>query len=154
MTQKCNEKNQSKNSQIASREILDKSLDRLRDSIIPQIGSSRKIVRILWVVIYLGLFVFFSYSFKNLVCKYTSYPTRMDLIVETSSQLVFPAVTVCNENPVRKSMIKRLQKFSELVVLENYVTTMVGSNAQQINSDHQTEKEIVCPEGMYIIGTE
>ena len=76
----------------------------------------------------------------------------MELSVETTSHLIFPAVTVCNENTVRKSLIKRLRDFADLVVLDQYITTLVDINARNINFDQQLEKKIVCPEGQFVFG--
>ena len=90
-----------------SKGIVERSLARLRDAAVPQVGSIRKIVCAFWIVIYIGLFLFFSVSFISLVEKYCNYPTSMNLIVETRPNLPFPAVTVCNENPIGKSMLAR-----------------------------------------------
>ena len=45
----------------SSKRLVKKSLYRLRDAIVPQVASTHKTVRILWVLIYLTLFGFFSY---------------------------------------------------------------------------------------------
>ena len=135
-----------------SERIMKRSLSRLRDAAVPQVGSTRKRVRIFWIVIYLGLFLFFSFSFANLVDKYFKYPTSMSLIVETRSQLPFPAVTVCNENPVRKSLIGRLKKFYDLVILDKYITTLVDFKAQNLKSDLDSDNEDTkqCPVGKFV----
>ncbi|XP_075244718.1 uncharacterized protein LOC142338719 isoform X3 [Convolutriloba macropyga] len=132
-----------------SKEIMEKSLVRLRDAAVPQVGSTRKIVRAFWIVIYIGLFLFFSVSFISLVEKYMNYPTNMKLIVETRPSLPFPAVSVCNENPVRKSMIARLKKFNDLVVLDKYMATLVDVNAQKLKKGRSSKVTIKCPNGYH-----
>ena len=107
------------------RRVVKKSIKRLRNAIVPQVGGTHKTFRLLWMVIYLGLSAIFLFSLRKLVIKYLEYPTTSELTLEIDNNLTFPAVTVCNENPVRKSLISRYRKFSDFLLLDKYVANHV-----------------------------
>ena len=98
-----------------------KARKRLRNAIMPQVGGTHKTFRYIWIAIYLGLIATFSYSLYRLVDKYLKYPTNMEVKIVSASELEFPAVTICNENPVQKSLISRLKLHKDLKYLDDYM---------------------------------
>ena len=110
-----------KTSKKRRQEILSESAAQLRDATVPQIARDHKIVKLIWLLIYIGLFITFSFSLYEIVAKYFSYPTSVEIEIVSRPRLEFPAVTVCNENPVRKSLVGRIKEYSDLLVLDDYV---------------------------------
>ena len=112
---------------------------RLRDAIMPQVGGTHKTFRYIWILIYLGLMATFSYSLYRIIDKYRKYPTNMEITIVSASWLEFPAVTICNENPVQKSLISRLKLHKDLKYLDNYI----HNHVLQLAGDNET----TCGEG-------
>ena len=73
------------------------------------------------------------FRFSILVKNYLKYNVDISIEIQTAQSLKFPAVTVCNENPLRRSLIERINKFNDLVLLDDYVLSYVYSVAE--NSD-------------------
>jgi len=44
------------------------------------------------------------YNLQAVVIKYFSYPVTVGISIEHAADLDFPAVTICNVNPVRASV--------------------------------------------------
>ena len=117
-------------SKKAKRKTLSESASQLRDATVPQFAREHKIVKLIWLLIYIGLFLTFSYSFYEITTKYFSYPTLIEIEIVSKPRLEFPAVTVCNENPVRKSLIGRIKEYSDLLILDDYVKQSMLTFAQ------------------------
>ncbi|XP_078698642.1 epithelial sodium channel subunit alpha-like isoform X1 [Branchiostoma floridae x Branchiostoma belcheri] len=63
--------------------------------------------RLFWTCLFLASFSYFLYQAQTLVNKYLVYPVNTDVKIEWS-ELEFPAVTICNANPLRyRELIKR-----------------------------------------------
>ncbi|XP_035694516.1 degenerin deg-1-like [Branchiostoma floridae] len=62
--------------------------------------------RIVWGIIFLASFAYFLYNFSLMLQRYFSYPVTTSIDIKFAS-LPFPAVTVCNLNPVRASKLPR-----------------------------------------------
>ena len=130
---------------LTPKELVRYAIERVVYALVPQLGVARKFSKIVWLVIYLGLMGVFLYSFEKMVEKYLDYPTTNQLMIETEANLTFPAVTVCNENPVRKSMIGRYRKFRDLVILDDYVAMNAHLKIQGYGETN--EPDTVCPKG-------
>ena len=128
--------------------VMKKSTYRLCDAIFPQVGSTHRTFRIIWILIYIGLIVVFSVYLHGITNKYLSYPTTTEMTIETVSSLEFPAVTICNENPIPKSKITRFRKYADFQTLDNFTTTFLNVSAaglyQNLNSTHMK-----CPAGKF-----
>ena len=61
--------------------------------------------RILWTVFLLSGIAFFSYQSSKLIRKYLSYSTATKVNLVYEDILEFPAVTICNFNTFKKSVI-------------------------------------------------
>ena len=62
--------------------------------------------------------------------KYYKYPLTIEIEIISKPALEFPAVTVCNENPVRKSYVGRLWFYQDLMLLDDHVKYSLRSKAQ------------------------
>ena len=125
-------------------EVLSESAAQLRDATVSQIGREGKFLKLFWLLIYIGLFLLLSVSLNQIVIKYFSYPTLIEIEIVSKPMLEFPAVTVCNENPVRKSLVRRIRKYNDLLVLDDYVKNSLQAFAA--NAFDQLEL-IDCQEG-------
>ena len=125
--------------------IMRNSVLRLVDSIVPQIGAEEQtLFRIIWVMIYVGLFVIFAHTFRDLIDKYNKYPTTFDLTVETGAKLQFPVVTLCNENPIKKKRIN-YPYWTDLELMEEFVSSLPSQLLAQDESGQLSENS--CPRG-------
>ena len=70
-------------------------------------GKSR-IRRILWAVFLLTAIAFFSYQSISMLKKYFSFPNTTKVSLKYDSMPDFPAVTICNFNMFRSSVVKNL----------------------------------------------
>ncbi|XP_077988552.1 epithelial sodium channel subunit alpha-like [Glandiceps talaboti] len=70
----------------------------VRASTIPQ--------RLVWFVLFLAAVVVFIIISTSLVNRLLDYDVKVDMSIEFSRNLVFPAITICNLNPLRKSKLE------------------------------------------------
>ena len=88
----------------------------------PQIlDAANWFLRIFWIVAYIGLTAVFAIQFSTLVRLFLSYPVQTDFTIVRSSAATFPAVTVCNNNPVRKSLLEKVRNYVDLAALDDFV---------------------------------
>ena len=73
--------------------------------------------RLSWAVLITFGFGFAVYQINDRIQFYLSFSTTTDIEMVQADQLEFPQVTICNENPVRKSVAEDLGKnFFSVVV--------------------------------------
>ncbi|XP_033750683.1 LOW QUALITY PROTEIN: acid-sensing ion channel 1-like [Pecten maximus] len=63
------------------------------------------IKRIVWFVVLVGMLAWLSVQCYWLLDKYFKYPVDVKIELISSPTMEFPSVTICNRNPLRKSMI-------------------------------------------------
>ncbi|XP_033096490.1 degenerin-like protein unc-105 [Anneissia japonica] len=68
--------------------------------------SETKLGKIIWTSLFLAAVSLLLYQSKELVAKYLTYPVDVQLDVEYKTELEFPAVTICNINPIRESLLR------------------------------------------------
>ena len=127
---------------------------RLRDATISQTGRGRWFLQVAWLIIYIALITCLLFQFAKLIKMYFDYPTDIDIEIISKSQLEFPAVTVCNENPLRKSLVGRIVEYEDLLLLDRFVMSSVQSFAEnafnrgQLSSceenDHRCNRSGTC----------
>ena len=61
--------------------VMKKSTYRLCDAIFPQVGSTHRTFRIIWILIYIGLIAVFSVYLHGIINKYLSYPTTTEMTI-------------------------------------------------------------------------
>ncbi|KAK8774917.1 hypothetical protein V5799_010551 [Amblyomma americanum] len=71
-----------------------------------QLAQSRNPFRIvIWVVVFVGLGSVALSNLYELMDEYFRYPLTVNIRLEDVNNVEFPAVTICNLNPVRKSLL-------------------------------------------------
>ncbi|XP_035679933.1 uncharacterized protein LOC118418201 [Branchiostoma floridae] len=60
----------------------------------------------MWTIILVTCVALFVYQSAILIKSYFEYPVNVDIKVVDSKKLTFPSVTVCNNNRLRKSMLR------------------------------------------------
>ena len=61
--------------------------------------------RILWICVLVGAAIFFVFYISNSLVEYFDYPKTVNVEIEYTERLEFPAVTVCNENLARYAVV-------------------------------------------------
>ncbi|XP_077990153.1 acid-sensing ion channel 2-like [Glandiceps talaboti] len=91
----------------------------------PSIGIIR---RLFWLLVVLTGFAALSYQISNSVTSYRSYlsNTNQDVIYTTS--LTFPAVTVCNFNEMKKSLVDELYGDGVTTLIDAMYPTIVAEH--------------------------
>ena len=70
-------------------------------------SSTNFFTRGLWILIFIGLVAATAWNTAKVVSEYLSYPVETTVTVESKSTVPFPAVTVCNRNPVPCSKLAK-----------------------------------------------
>ncbi|KAL4239590.1 amiloride-sensitive sodium channel [Mactra antiquata] len=111
---------------------------------IPKIVSSRQIaVKVLWCLLFIATASVLTYQLYNLFRTYYSYPIQTSVSLEFSA-IPYPAISICNMNPVRKSkleQVKSLEKLINKIPDDSYVRKRREALKQPLNEDiHQWEQ--------------
>lgn len=80
--------------------------------------SRPTIQRILWLILLACMFGLFTWQTSTLVSKYFEYRVTSRVQIINDRQSIFPAVTICNFNRYRKSIINNTE-LGEIVLLKN-----------------------------------
>lgn len=86
-------------------------------------GSTSTYRRGIWLVLFLGSFVFLIYGIKVNLYKMCEHRVVMKTALKHNTSLPFPAFTVCNANAIRKS------KAGETVLHDFFKYADQGKNA-------------------------
>jgi len=89
--------------------------------------------RSVWVLLLIVGASFTTYQILDRITYYFSYPTVVNIRVQHAAEMLFPTVTVCNENFITLSGATSLSKMS-LIILCEFVTR----SEIQKNSHHLT----------------
>lgn len=115
--------------------VLNDFADWTSASGIPQIAYAlNKIIRILWIIIWLILVGVFLFQFYNIIVKFLSYPMSITTSLDYGPQ-DFPVITFCNNNPLRYDKIRGVAAYSEIEELMDQYTAMVQSGYSDISGD-------------------
>ncbi|KAL4240209.1 hypothetical protein ACF0H5_001003 [Mactra antiquata] len=84
---------------------------------IPKIVSSRQIaVKVLWCLLFLATFAVLTYQLVSLFRTYYSYPIQTSVSLEFNA-IPYPAISICNMNPVKASKLNQSDELQELLNL-------------------------------------
>lgn len=103
---------------------------------IPQIAYAlNKIIRLLWIIIWLILMAVAFYQFYNIVKKFISYPMTVTTSLDYGPQ-DFPVITFCNNNPLIYTKVQENNvTFADIIQLMNEYKEMVATNYSNIATD-------------------
>lgn len=87
--------------------ILDEFIGNTTTHGLPRIISNQYsiLIRVFWSLVTLTFFAVLCFQGTSLVIDYFKRPLSTKLTIVTQSKLDFPAVTICNLNMMRKSML-------------------------------------------------
>ena len=88
-------------------------------------SSTSATARLIWLILILLYFVACFVQIGFLVSTYKNVPVKTNLEIENERSSVFPAVTFCNVNIIKKSLVQKLQdkcksKFSGDIIASKY----------------------------------
>ncbi|ESO09374.1 hypothetical protein HELRODRAFT_168355 [Helobdella robusta] len=84
---------------------------------IPHIDHARgRIRKVLWTVLTLICLGMLVVNMKELCNKYLDFEVDMKFSVQHNLPLLFPAVTICNNNPMKKSKIPEIKDLNESII--------------------------------------
>ncbi|XP_060579534.1 uncharacterized protein LOC132736423 [Ruditapes philippinarum] len=109
---------------------------------IPKIVSSRQIVvKVLWSILVLAAFAVVSFQLYLLFKTYYSYPSQTSVSLDFSP-IAFPAITLCNLNPVRKSQLHRSEDLRDLLSEDQvYARRKRGTEGTKSENKHLLDAE-------------
>ena len=65
--------------------------------------SNSRIRRTIWLLFVLSSFVFFTYQFYSCLREFFNYKVNTIVYMSNDDETEFPAITICNQNTIRKS---------------------------------------------------
>ena len=103
---------------------------------IPQIAYAlNRVIRLLWIIIWLILVAVAFYQFYNIVKKFLGYPMIVTTSLDYGTQ-DFPVITFCNNNPLIYTKVMEYDTdYADIIKLMNDYTQMVANNYNDIPSD-------------------
>ncbi len=102
-------------------------------NVTPQIHETSGLLSLMWSLAYLTFATVLLYQTSMTVSDYLSYPVTVSISLQTGSGPVeFPAVTICNNNMLRKSAVGRVTYLRDLALLDQFVQAELGSSASGI----------------------
>ena len=127
------EKHSPEMNRLGTRQELIKAAEHLLESTTPHVLQKRKVAAAIWAVIYLGAIFCLLFQAYDLFEDYFSYPTNINIDVLTWKQIDFPAITVCNINPLRKSYVLRDRRYRNIALLDNYLLSLMRTRLNDSN---------------------
>ena len=103
------------------------------------ISSQTTFRRIIWTLFLLFGVGYFSYQSSVLLKKYLSFPVTTKTTLEFEEEPEFPAVTICNFNMLRKSIVER-NNFTEVTDLA--LMSKAGITANDTDIDWNPYKDL------------
>ena len=101
----------------------------------PQVLASSALLSFVWITAYLFFFSILTTQALLTFKDYNSHPVNVEVTIDTTSNFLdFPAVTLCNNNIVKKTYISRIPRYKELASLSDFVYQQVLPEA---NRDYQ-----------------
>ncbi|CAL2042961.1 unnamed protein product [Caenorhabditis brenneri] len=108
-----------------------------------RIFYGKRSARIFWILVVFAIFVFLMYQIVIVLQYYFSKPTLSQIsFIANEGGMDFPAVTICNLNPVKSSFIRNLNASGDLSdeVLNYLLATKTNSMYMFNNADLETLK--------------
>ncbi|CAD5217402.1 unnamed protein product [Bursaphelenchus xylophilus] len=81
--------------------------------LIQLINALNAYIRLAWAVVWFTMWGIFLYEFYLIVSKFLSYPTAVRISLGYKGR-AFPMVTICNQNPLKYSIVKENKTYSQV----------------------------------------
>ncbi|XP_033096439.1 acid-sensing ion channel 1A-like [Anneissia japonica] len=101
--------------------------------------SETKLGKLIWTSLFLTAVSLLLYQSKELVAKYLTYPVDVQLDVKYKIELEFPAVTICNINPIRESLLREDPDLKDTNLIEDSDQCDVFDGDVDFNQDEKEE---------------
>lgn len=77
--------------------------------------------RIFWISIFATASIYAAYQISASLREFLDYPTKTEVTLENREKLIFPAVTVCNLNPLKLSNLINTSVWKNIVSILHFV---------------------------------
>ncbi|XP_078617329.1 epithelial sodium channel subunit alpha-like [Branchiostoma floridae x Branchiostoma japonicum] len=108
------------------------------------VGSASVVKKICWSVCFAASLAYFLYQANTLFNKYFAYPVATDVSVRFAT-IDFPAVTICNLNPIRLSKLKTAGGAFSNYIVSDTATALPSTPGprlkRQVHADQGTVPE-------------
>ena len=68
-----------------------------------------------WAVAFCSTMIAFLYNVSAIITLFADFPVTVSITLLHETELIFPAVTICNMSPVRRSSVENSATFQEVV---------------------------------------
>ncbi|GFN78025.1 acid-sensing ion channel 1 [Plakobranchus ocellatus] len=83
--------------------------------------------RLLWLIMILTMTVLLGTTLYKQISRLREYPTRTVIQATMNSELTFPAVTLCNQNPYMMKRIPNIPILKHVLLVETFYSIVSGS---------------------------
>ena len=88
------------------------------------IGNKWIVLRILWILLTLGALGGLIFHLYSIIDSYRKWPKQTQVSLGLNNS-VYPAITLCNENLIRKDALEHMDELSTLKTFVNYINQIV-----------------------------
>ena len=88
------------------------------------IGNKWLVLRILWIFLTLGALGGLIFHLYSIIDSYRKWPKQTQVSVGLNNS-VYPAITICNENIIRKSALENMNALHSLKSFVNYTSQVI-----------------------------
>ena len=90
-------------------------------SVLPNILSGSLVLSLIWGFVYIFFIGVLVFQTVETLTEYFSHPVTVLISLETTNgDVAFPTVTLCNNNILRKSYVKRVSYLQDLAFLDRF----------------------------------
>lgn len=119
------------------------------------IGSKWIVLRVLWIILTLGAMGGLIYHLYSIFVSYYKWPKQTQVSLGLNNS-VYPAITICNENIIRKDALESMGELNMLRSFVQYINHRpLAENTSLITdfrngSSSNSEQVMVCIHAFYI----
>lgn len=90
--------------------------------------------RMFWMLIFTTAFICSVYEITHSFQEYMKHPTQTEVSLATREKLIFPAVTVCNLNPLKLSNLINTSLWDNVVSISLFIIITITISLYRANS--------------------
>ncbi|CAI9741142.1 degenerin del-10 [Octopus vulgaris] len=98
--------------------------------------------RLLWLLLVLLCLGLMSYQIIDRIIYYYSWPVTVNVDINYNKTLIFPSVTICNQNAFRATKAAELQRYRLLEYIYNNVRYVDSSELERFGYNNITMEEL------------
>ena len=113
--------------------------------ILPNLLTGSWILNVVWSFIYLFFVGVLIFQTTETLKDYFSHPVTVVISLETSNdEVIFPTVTICNNNILRKSYVRRISYLQDLAFLDDLIQAAIDAEYEFFEIDKD-----ICGTGLF-----